>query len=548
MNMPRVQTSTAGRISEFFRGASIEVAEFALQQIQDILRDRRARSKAAKDRAAGSKKPAAVTASAAAATRVVKPAVKKKSHKKKKPQPPAVAASTTADVPLPLQDTYAGEVTQVTPLQHLRHRKASGDMDDPIPFIIYGDGPRLPSGLARIARDLTARLVGLQEELGIRVAQVGVDWPGGWHWQGWDFCGFQPSDRDQGREAIASVVDELTRETGKRPIVWMFMDPSRCYDLTRQTVYDVDDPLEGRIPVDFWGYFPIDAHNQQGGFGGPAQKAVSDCQRVMGYGRYGALVLKHVLGEAHLGAVSYLPHGIETRVFRPGIRLDQAEPDFHEWARTVPPETIKIGCVATNQARKDLGLLFSSVAQIKALGHPVALWLHTDKLTHIWDVGELVMTCGLRREEVAASTEEITDTQLAARYCWSDVTIAPGLGEGFGYPIVESLACGTPVIHGKYAGGVELIPEPSWLVEPSAWRLESLYAVQRPVFHPKAFAEAVVAVTEQERAIGTDAHRAYCAGAVSYLDWECLWPRWRSWITKGLQEARDGRRRASESL
>jgi len=414
-------------------------------------------------------------------------------------------------------------------------------MDDPIPFIIYGDGPRLPSGLARIARDLTARLVGLQEELGIRVAQVGVDWPGGWHWQGWDFCGFQPSDRDQGREAIATTVAELTRETGQRPIVLMMTDPSRCYDLTRQAMYDVDDPLEGRIPADFWGYFPIDAHNQQGGFGGPAQKAVRDCKRVLAYGRYGAGVLRTVLADS-AQVINYLPHGIETRMFRPGIPLDQADAAFTEWARTIDLAAIKIGCVATNQARKDFGLLFSSVAQLKALGYPVALWLHTDRLTHIWDVGELVMTCGLRKEEIAVSTEEITDTQLAARYGWSDVTIAPGLGEGFGYPIVESLACGTPVVHGRYAGGVELIPEPSWLVEPSAWRLESLYVVQRPVFHPKAFAEAAVAATEQERAIGTDAHRAYCAGAVSYLDWEHLWPRWRSWITTGLQEVRNGSR------
>jgi glycosyltransferase involved in cell wall biosynthesis len=415
-------------------------------------------------------------------------------------------------------------------------------MDDPIPFIIYGDGPRLPSGLARIARDLTARLVGLQEELGIRVAQVGVDWPGGWHWQSWDFCGFQPSDRDQGRNAMASVVDELTRETGKRPIILMMMDPSRCYDITRWRGDGSEDPLDALLQADIWGYFPIDAHNPRGGFGGPARKAVMDCKRVLGYGRYGAGVLKTVIGGEAGVPVSYLPHGIETRLFTPGIPLTLAEASFQEWAEKIDLETIKIGCVATNQARKDFGLLFSTLGQLKTMGYDVALWLHTDKLTHIWDVGELVMTSGLRRQDVAVSTEEITDTQLAARYCWSDVTIAPGLGEGFGYPIVESLACGTPVIHGNYAGGVELIPEPSWLVEPSAWRLESLYVVQRPVFHPKAVADAVIAATEQERAIGIDAHRAYCAGAVSYLDWEHLWPRWRSWITKGLQEVRNGSR------
>ena len=113
------------------------------------------------------------------------------------------------------------------------------------------------------------------------------------------------------------------------------------------------------------------------------------CTRVLGYGRYGAGVLKRVLAD-ETAPVSYLPHGIETRVFRPGIQLEEAEVSFATWARSVDPAAIKIGCVATNQARKDFGLLFSAVAALKAQGHPVVLWLHTDKLTQIWDVGELV--------------------------------------------------------------------------------------------------------------------------------------------------------------
>ena len=90
-----------------------------------------------------------------------------------------------------------------------------------IPFIVYGDGPRLVSGLARIARDLTMNLVAREDELGIRVAQVGVDPPGGRHWGSWDLFGFQPSDRDQGRDAVDYAVAALTEETGERPIVLM---------------------------------------------------------------------------------------------------------------------------------------------------------------------------------------------------------------------------------------------------------------------------------------------------------------------------------------
>lgn len=418
-------------------------------------------------------------------------------------------------------------------------------MDGRIPVIIYGDGPRLHSGLARIARDLAMRLVAEADDLGIRLAQVGVDWPGGWQWQSWDFCGFQPSAQDQGREAVESAIFELTQDTGQIPIVFMIMDPARCWDLTRAAPQSTEDRSLHRLACRFWGYFPLDAHNRLEAIGGPALLAVRDTDRLLAYGRYGAGLLQNCLrslqhrdGDFRAArAVSYLPHGLDLFAFRPGIPLEEADPSFQRWAQTVPPEAIKIGCVATNQPRKDLGLLMETVAWVRAAGYPVACWLHTDKLTHAWDVGELVVTCGLAQREIAVSTQDLTDTQLAARYGWSDVTIAPGLGEGFGYPIVESLACGVAVIHGRYAGGVELIPHPAWLVDAAAWRLESVYALVRPVFTAQAMGEAVIHAY-LARIHNYRTMQAYCSGAVAHLDWRHLWPRWRSWFTQGLARER----------
>ena len=76
------------------------------------------------------------------------------------------------------------------------------DLDPRIPLIIFGDGPRLHSGLARIARDLAVRLYAESDSLGIRVLQVGIDTGVGWHWQPWDFYGFQQSSHGFGRDAM----------------------------------------------------------------------------------------------------------------------------------------------------------------------------------------------------------------------------------------------------------------------------------------------------------------------------------------------------------
>lgn len=84
--------SAAGRMIEFFRTASMEVAEFALGQVQDVLRERRAKSQAAKARAS---KPA----TAAVATVAPKVAVARKKSKRKakarRPKPPLAVVEPT---------------------------------------------------------------------------------------------------------------------------------------------------------------------------------------------------------------------------------------------------------------------------------------------------------------------------------------------------------------------------------------------------------------------------------------------------------------------
>lgn len=415
----------------------------------------------------------------------------------------------------------------------------------PIPLIFYGDGPRLPSGLARIARDVLLRVLAEEEALGVVVHQVGVDPPDGWHWQGWPFWGFQPDARDQGRAAMHAVVAEVTARYGVPPIIWMFMDPSRCYDLTRQ--------VEGEtLDARFWAYFPIDSENINGRIAGPAAEAVWSCDRVLGYGRYGAEVLHETLnaqlrekttaahgrGMARAVAppVNYLPHGLDAS-WHPGVPLEAAGEGFARWRIRLDGRAWILGAVATNQIRKDLALLFATAAVLKRQGRAVGVWLHTDRLTNAWDVGQLCLDFGFKQHEVCVSTadEPLTDEQLAARYGASDVMLGVGLGEGFGYPLVESLACGTPTVHGRFAGGIELLPRGDWLVEPSAWRLESCYAVKRPVLSPVHFAEAAARAAAWKRD-QPQLCAAYCAGAVSYLQWDVLWPRWRSWIRQGIRE------------
>ena len=126
----------------------------------------------------------------------------------------------------------------------------------------------------------------------------------------------------------------------------------------------------------------------------------------------------------------------------------------------------------------------------------------------------------------------MSDTDLSYYYSACDLTILPSLGEGYGYPIVESLACGTPVFHGKYGGGVELVPEERFLVEPSGYRMETIHNCIRPVFNPEEWVRKIHEYTSG----GQRKEDLGMRESVEHLHWTRLWEgAWKKWFLQGVQ-------------
>ena len=250
---------------------------------------------------------------------------------------------------------------------------------------------------------------------------------------------------------------------------------------------------------------------------------------MIAYGRWASVIYKTL----RAGPVAYLPHGMDCATF--GHPVEEWEEPWvaEQLGPYVKREDLLIGCVATNQARKDLGLYFETLQVLKDRGWPVYGWLHTDVLVKAWSVSELIEACGLQRR-VTVSTAAYTDRQLATLYQRCALTMAPGLGEGFGYPIVESLASGRPVVHGDCGGGRELVPKCEWRFPVRETRVDGIYAQRRPVFRAEDAANAIERVIGWQTEVGERTAAAYCKGAVAHLDWAALWPRWYAWIKQGL--------------
>lgn len=385
-----------------------------------------------------------------------------------------------------------------------------------IPILILGDAPNLPSGLARIARDLTEHLHAVSTVLDIEVAQLGLEYDGTpFPWRVYPVL-----DRDNWAENdLERVWDWHAR--GRPGVLLSVWDPARCV---------------GTAGVDFggarWGYFAIDGNNPAGKIGGPAAQALRRYQRILAYTDYGARVLKKTLAA---GEIQWLPHGIDLNVFRPGVDPKlvptQTLAAVQRWDQSGP--SLALGCVATNQPRKDLSLVFDLAQQLEA-----RLWISTDKLiAPAWSIAELADVYDLNDDRLLV-TLELTDNELAYLYGCCAVTIAPGLGEGFGYPIVESLACGVPVVHVNYAGGAEITPSVLRLPELAVRRLEGTYVIARPIVLVAHAAGVIRKILKRQNENPREL-RAYCTGTVAHLDWRYLWPRWRSWFQAELEELRD---------
>jgi len=123
-----------------------------------------------------------------------------------------------------------------------------------------------------------------------------------------------------------------------------------------------------------------------------------------------------------------------------------------------------VGTVARNQQRKNLPALVKAFAIFSKDKPDVLLYLHTQVRGH-WDMKELVRRFGI--EDKTRVTADLTpdrgvpDDMLATVYNAMDVLVLPTMAEGFGLPIIEAQACGTPALATDFSACPELLPDPS---------------------------------------------------------------------------------------
>lgn len=158
----------------------------------------------------------------------------------------------------------------------------------------------------------------------------------------------------------------------------------------------------------------------------------------------------------------YVPHGVSGETYKP---LDKAE---CRKELSLPDDQFIVLMVAANQSFPSRKGFPEALAAFKAfhLEHPDSLlYLHTTRKPRgqAWDGIELdLLVHNLGLDDCVRFAEEyslvlgLPDTEMAKVYNAANVLLSASMGEGFGVPIIESQACGVPVITTRFSSMTEL--------------------------------------------------------------------------------------------
>ncbi len=205
----------------------------------------------------------------------------------------------------------------------------------------------------------------------------------------------------------------------------------------------------GGIPHAPW--FPVDSEPALPLVVAPAQQAEYPLQ----YSRFGQDSMRRA-GVA----CTYIPHGVETAVFTPGDK--RAARAALGW----PDAAFICTMVAANQgqpSRKAFSEQLQAFAQFRKRHPEAMLYLHTTMAPPDGvRIDQLCAALGLAGGDVVRLPNEhdmligIDEEAMAGVYQASDVLLGATCAEGFGIPIIEAQACGTPVITTDFSAMPEL--------------------------------------------------------------------------------------------
>ncbi len=166
----------------------------------------------------------------------------------------------------------------------------------------------------------------------------------------------------------------------------------------------------------------------------------------------------------------YIPHSVNCEVFIPDIEWRQRARDKFNWQ-----DKFVIGTVGTNHQgdRKNWRISLKAIKEFEKM-HPgeIIYYMHTNPRDERGELDVRLLKSEYGLDDIVRFPSETdmfvgipTDT-MARMYNTLDVFLLPTKGEGFGVPLIESMACGVPVITTNCTAQIEIMENAGgWLIK-----------------------------------------------------------------------------------
>lgn len=167
----------------------------------------------------------------------------------------------------------------------------------------------------------------------------------------------------------------------------------------------------------------------------------------------------------YTGPSDVVPLGVDLRVYRPQDRQMTRErmslPKIFK-ERGLPEDTFVVGTVGRNQWRKrfDLSIEYFAEWVHSRNIRDAILWMHVAPTgDDAWDLADLAKYYKISDRiftPVIPRMKGVDEALMSRIYSMFDILLSTTLGEGFGLPMFEAMACGTPLIVPDWSGLGEL--------------------------------------------------------------------------------------------
>lgn len=159
--------------------------------------------------------------------------------------------------------------------------------------------------------------------------------------------------------------------------------------------------------------------------------------------------------------IAVIHHGCSLDMFQDR----HEEKFFHVCQRYGLPKKPYVPFVGGAEPRKNHRMVFAAFSQSKFLSGKFALVAVGDVETRGENLFRTAHELGI--SDVVRCPGLVTAEELRLLYSFASVFVFPSLYEGFGIPILEAMACGTPVIATAHTAIPEIAGEAALFVEPN---------------------------------------------------------------------------------